>query len=156
MERIKDALQIRLLVGRRFLTGVVEGGAVATHAAVAELKRAILDEKLVRSASHATWGALLKAGVRIYEYQPTMFHCKLMIVDRHWVSLGSSNFDNRSFRLNDEANLNIYDREFAARQIEVFNDDIGRSKQVTLADWQNRPLKEKVLEKFAGLLSLQL
>jgi len=65
----------------------------------------------------ACGGPLLKTGVKIYEYEPTMYHCKMMIVDDVWVSVGSANFGNRSFRLNDEANLNIHDREFALRQI---------------------------------------
>src|SRR5690606_21434618 len=60
-----------------------------------------IDAEVVRRASRASWGPLLEAGVRIYEYGPTMFHCKVMIVDRQWVSVGSTNFDNRSFKLND-------------------------------------------------------
>jgi cardiolipin synthase len=58
-------------------------------------------------------GALLAAGAEIYEYQPTMFHCKVLIVDELWVSVGSTNFDSRSFKLNDEANLNVYNQQFA-------------------------------------------
>ena len=73
-----------------------------------------MDAKIVQSASRSLWGALLDAGVQIYEYQPTMYHCKVIIVDDVWVSVGSTNFDDRSFRLNDEANLNIYDAAFAA------------------------------------------
>ena len=74
-----------------------------------------IDAEIVRSASRARWGELLRGRREIYEYQPTMFHCKVLIVDGLLVSVGSTNFDNRSFRLNDEANLNIYDREFARR-----------------------------------------
>ncbi len=116
----------------------------------------ITDTETVRKASRATWGDLLAAGAEFYEYQPTMYHCKVMIVDGYMVSVGSTNFDNRSFRLNDEANLNVYDRAFAARQIEVFRDDLTRSRKVTLQEWQDRPLKEKVLEKLAGVFSFQL
>jgi cardiolipin synthase len=116
----------------------------------------ITDTETVRKASRALWGELLAAGAEFYEYQPTMYHCKVMIVDGYMVSVGSTNFDNRSFRLNDEANLNIYDRAFAARQIEVFKDDLTRSRRVTLGDWENRPMKEKVLEKLAGVFALQL
>ena len=72
-----------------------------------------IDEKLVRTASRAHWGELLKGGIEIYEYQPTMIHCKLMIVDDIWTTIGSANMDNRSFRINDEANLNVYDEKFA-------------------------------------------
>src|SRR5207244_1341234 len=74
------------------------------------------DSKLVRWASRAQWRRILEAGAEIYEYQPTMFHCKVLVVDGLWVSVGSTNFDTRSFRLNDEANLNFYDRAFAERQ----------------------------------------
>ena len=73
-----------------------------------------MDAEVSRKASRGRWGDLLSAGVEIYEYQPTMYHCKVMIVDGIWVSVGSTNFDNRSFRLNDEANLNVLDRGFAA------------------------------------------
>jgi len=116
----------------------------------------ITDTETVRKASRALWGELLAAGAEFYEYQPTMYHCKVMIVDGYMVSVGSTNFDNRSFRLNDEANLNVYDRAFAARQIEVFRDDLTRSRKVTLEEWQNRSLKEKALEKLASVFSFQL
>ena len=76
----------------------------------------ITDAGLVRRASRAKWGPLLEAGVRIYEYQPTMYHAKVMMVDDYWTSVGSTNFDNRSFRLNDEANLNVFDEAFAEEQ----------------------------------------
>ena len=75
-------------------------------------------QKIVRRASRSLWGPLLEAGVEIYEYQPTMYHVKVVIVDEVWTSVGSTNFDNRSFRLNDEANLNILDAEFASGQVE--------------------------------------
>jgi cardiolipin synthase len=116
----------------------------------------ITDTETVRKASRATWGELLEAGAEIYEYQPTMYHCKVMIVDEFMTSVGSTNFDNRSFRLNDEANLNVYDRAFAQRQIEVFRDDLTRSRKITYEAWRNRPWKEKVLEKLASTFSLQL
>ena len=81
----------------------------------------VLDAQVVRRASRAMWGPLLEAGVRIYEYQPTMFHVKVMVVDGVWVSAGSTNFDARSFRLNDEANLNVVDSAFAREQERVFD-----------------------------------
>jgi len=79
-----------------------------------------------------------------------------MIVDRLLVSVGSTNFDNRSFRLNDEANLNVYDETFAARQTRVFEDDLRRSRQISYEEWANRPLKEKLMERLALLLESQL
>lgn len=115
-----------------------------------------IDTAVTRRASRSRWGKLLEAGVEISEFQPTMYHCKVMIVDGLWVSVGSTNFDSRSFRLNDEANLNIYDATFAQRQTEIFNDDKKRARRVTLAEWQSRPLKEKLLESAAGLFRSQL
>jgi len=114
------------------------------------------DEPLVRRASRGRWGRLLEAGVQVFEFQPTMYHCKVMVVDGVWTSVGSTNFDSRSFRLNDEANLNVFDREFAAREIRNFADDQDRSKQVTLAEWQRRPVREKAAEFLAGLFRSQL
>ena len=85
-----------------------------------------------------------------------MYHCKVMIVDKRMVSVGSTNFDNRSFRLNDEANLNVYDPAFAARQSAVFEDDLQRSRRVTYEDWLERPWHEKLAERLASLLGSQL
>jgi cardiolipin synthase len=115
-----------------------------------------IDQPLVRRASRASWGPLLEAGVRIHEFQPTMFHCKVMIVDDRWVSVGSTNFDNRSFKLNDEANLNVLDGEFAAEQSRVFAEDLARSKAITLEAWRARPWKEKLVERLASLVRAQL
>ena len=116
----------------------------------------ITDTKLVRAASRSRWGELLEAGVEFFEYQPTMYHCKVMVADDLWSSVGSTNFDNRSFRLNDEVNLNIYDREFALRQVQVFQEDLKKSKQITFEQWKNRPKSEKFKEWLAGLLRHQL
>ena len=115
-----------------------------------------IDSETVRSASRASWGGLLAAGAYIAEYQPTMFHSKVMTVDQVLVSVGSTNFDNRSFRLNDEATLNIMDSEFAVQQTQIFEEDMKLSRQITFDQWSNRPLKEKLAERLAVLLSSQL
>jgi Phosphatidylserine/phosphatidylglycerophosphate/cardiolipin synthases and related enzymes len=115
-----------------------------------------IDTETVRRASRARWGKLLQAGVKIYEYQPTMLHCKLMIVDDLWVSVGSTNFDNRSFRLNEEANLNVYDRAFAQRQIEIFDEDARHTKAYDYARWEGRPWTDKLIEHASALLRSQL
>jgi cardiolipin synthase len=114
------------------------------------------DAQFVASASRAKWGALLVRGAGIYQYQPTMFHCKVLVVDGLWTSVGSTNFDSRSFRLNDEANLNVYDAQLAARQIEAFNDDLGKSRRVTYEEWLARPWTEKLTDRFASLFGGQL
>jgi cardiolipin synthase A/B len=105
-----------------------------------------IDSDTVRVASKAHWGELLLGGVEIHEYQPTMMHNKMLIVDRAMVSIGSTNFDVRSFRLNDEASMNIYDPAFALRMTEVFEGDLGPAKPYTWEMWRARPLREKILE----------
>jgi cardiolipin synthase len=114
------------------------------------------DAPYVRRGSRALWGDILRAGAEIYEFQPTMYHCKVLIVDALWVSVGSTNFDNRSFRLNDEANLNVHDRDFAFRQIADFESDLGRSRRIAYQAWMNRPLSEKATERFFALFRRQL
>ena len=136
------------------------------HALVAAMERGvrvriivpgpIIDSQTVRGASRASWGPLLEAGAEISEYQPTMFHVKVFTVDGLLSSVGSTNFDNRSFRLNDEANLNIYDSAFAAAQTAQFEADLKRSKRITLDAWRDRPLHEKAMEHLASLLATQL
>lgn len=115
-----------------------------------------MDAEVVRHASRARWGELLKAGIKIAEYQPTMFHVKVLVVDGLLVSVGSTNFDNRSFRINDEANLNVYDTAFAAEMTRVFESDMKSSRPVTLEMWQQRPLRERIVDQVASLFGRQL
>ena len=105
-----------------------------------------MDADSVRMASRAQGEPLLQAGALIYELGPTMFHCKIVIVDSLLVSVGSTNFDNRSFTLNDEASLNLIDPEFANKMTRVFEDDLRRSTLVTLEAWRSRPITEKLRE----------
>lgn len=114
------------------------------------------DASTVRRASRALWGPILAAGAQIYEYQPTMYHCKVLVVDGVWTSVGSTNFDTRSFRLNDEANLNVYDRDFARRQRADFERDLGRARRITYEQWLDRPWREKAWERIASWLGSQL
>ena len=140
--------------------------ALTVDALVAAMKRGVrvriitpgplIDASTVRRASRATWGPLLEAGAQISEFQPTMFHCKVFTVDGLLVSVGSTNFDNRSFRLNDEANLNIYDAAFAAQETRVFEEDLKRSTRLTYDAWQARPWREKAMEHLSSLLAAQL
>lgn len=115
-----------------------------------------MDSETVRSASRAKWGPLLLAGAVIAEYQPTMYHCKVMVVDGLLVSVGSTNFDNRSFRLNDEATLNIIDADFGKQQTAIFEADLAESRVVDYAQWKDRPLRERIGERFAALIDAQL
>jgi cardiolipin synthase len=115
-----------------------------------------IDSEVVRLASRALWGPLLEAGAQISEFQPTMFHCKVMIVDGLLVSLGSTNFDNRSMRLNDEATLNVLDRDFAAEQAVIFEADLLRSRRISYAQWRRRPWMQRCGERVATIFSSQL
>ena len=139
---------------------------LAREAMVAALTRGVtiqiilpgryIDKTLVRSASRGTWGPLLEAGAEIFEFQPTMFHCKVLIVDELWVSVGSTNLDNRSFKLNDESNLNVYNEQFAEHQLTDFKADLARARQITLQEWENRPWKEKSREYALEKIQSQL
>jgi len=115
-----------------------------------------IDSDTVRLTSKASWGRLLQADVVMYEYEPTMMHVKLLVVDREMVSVGSTNFDIRSFRLNDEASLNIYNQDFATRMSAVFEADLLKSRRYTYAAWQDRPLREKFFEKVLWPIRSQL
>jgi cardiolipin synthase A/B len=108
-----------------------------------------IDQAYFRFASKNRWKKLLKAGVEIYEYQPSMYHSKLLIVDDLFVSVGSANFDNRSFRINDETNLNILDREFAEERIQYFKKDLKDSRLYTLDDFYDR----SAWRKFVGWIT---
>jgi len=115
-----------------------------------------IDTEAVRLASKGTWGRLLQAGVEIYVYQPTMLHTKMLIIDRELVSVGSTNFDPRSFRLNDEANLNVYDTAFATQMTGVFEGDLKSGMPYTYDMWKRRPLGEKLAEKLLRPIRSQL
>lgn len=115
-----------------------------------------IDQQLVRMVGRARWRPLLKNGARFFEYQPARFHCKYMIVDGCWCSVGSSNLDNRSLRLNEEANLNILDQEFAAAHAKVFEQDKSRSREITLAEWRRRPILERAFASAGSLLRSQM
>ena len=140
--------------------------ALAVRALVDAMRRGVklrivvpgehIDSDVVRSASRGTWGPLLAAGALIAEYRPTMYHCKVMVVDGRLVSVGSTNFDNRSFRLNDEATLNVLDADFARQQVAVFEADLALAQPISHAQWLARPWQERLAERWASLLNSQL
>ena len=115
-----------------------------------------MDSLTVKIASKADWGELLQAGVEIHVYQPTMLHTKLLVIDSEFVSVGSTNFDIRSIRLNDEASLNIYDSDFATRMTAVFEADLLAAEEYSFASWKSRPLREKFYEKMVWPIKSQL
>jgi cardiolipin synthase A/B len=115
-----------------------------------------IDSETVKIASRASWGELLRHGADIQLYQPTMLHTKLLVVDREFVSVGSTNFDMRSLKLNDEASLNIYDAGFALEMIRAFEEDLARSEPYCWEAWRNRPLLERVAERLVRPIRSQL
>jgi cardiolipin synthase A/B len=115
-----------------------------------------IDSETVRIATKRAWGPLLKSGVEIHEYDPTMLHCKMLIFDHYMVSVGSTNFDMRSFELNDEASLNVYDSGFANRMTDVFEEDLKSSTSYDFDRWRQRPWLEKVAEVVVIPLRSQL
>jgi len=114
------------------------------------------DARLGRWAAQGLYGSLLESGIQIYEYQPTMMHCKVLVIDGVWSSVGSANFDDRSFRLNDEANLNVFSEELARQQVQLIDEDIKHSRRMVLRKWRSRTLGRRVNERLALLLRSQL
>ena len=103
----------------------------------------LIDHPIIRRMSHHSVRHLLEAGAKIYEYQPAMIHAKLMTVDGLWSVAGSTNFDHRSFALNDEVNIAVLDAELAATIEADFFDDLGQSEELSLALLQQRLLLGK-------------
>jgi cardiolipin synthase len=114
------------------------------------------DARIGRWAAQGLYGELLRAGIKIYEYQPTMMHCKVLVIDGVWSSVGSSNFDDRSFRLNDEANLNVFSEELAREQLRLIDADIQQSRLMVLRKWRHRKFGRRINERLALLLRSQL
>lgn len=117
---------------------------------------AINDSAFGRAAARSRWGPLLDAGAEIYLYEPAMFHAKTMVVDDVLLTIGSSNFDNRSFSLNDEVTLKVLDRAVAADNVKIFEDDLRRSRRVTREEYIARPWYVKLTDQFCGLFRTQL
>ena len=114
------------------------------------------DARIGRWAAQGLYGVLMQAGIEIFEYQPTMIHCKVMVIDAQWTSVGSANFDDRSFRLNDEANLNVFSAQLAAEQIRYIEADIVQSKRMVARRWARRSATRRFYENLALLLRSQL
>jgi cardiolipin synthase A/B len=104
------------------------------------------DHMVTRSTSRAGYGELLKAGAEVYEYLPSMIHAKVLCVDDLWLVVGSTNFDNRSFGINDEVNLAMRDAAVAMRFDNDMALDLDQSRRVTLDEWNHRPITERATE----------
>jgi cardiolipin synthase len=114
------------------------------------------DKDFVRQAGHSVYEELLEGGVRIYEFCPTMIHAKTLTIDGSWSSVGSVNFDNRSFQLQDEVTLCISSSEFAGRLDEQFRQDLERSAEIDLERWNGRPLHARASEAVIRLARREL
>jgi cardiolipin synthase A/B len=104
------------------------------------------DHMVTRSTSRAGYGELLKSGAEVYEYQPSMIHAKVLCIDDLWVVVGSTNFDNRSFGINDEVNLAIRDANVAMRFENDMAVDLAQSPRISLQEWKHRPVTERATE----------
>jgi len=113
------------------------------------------DHMVTRSSSERSFGPLLQNGIQVFEYQPAMIHAKILIVDGAWSVVGSTNFDNRSFGLNDEVNLAVFDEQFASRLAEDFSRDLTQSQEITYEQWAHRPLWQRGPELFGWIIERQ-
>lgn len=114
------------------------------------------DSALVQHASHHHYGTLLKGGVKLFDYQRTLLHQKVIVIDSCWAAIGSTNFDDRSFEVNDEISLAIYDEEIARELEATFDRDRKHATQVELEEWKRRPAMHKLQDFFAFLFNEQL
>jgi len=112
------------------------------------------DHMLTRGSSERLYGSLLKAGAKIYEYKPAMIHAKVLIADGVWSVVGSTNFDHRSFELNDEVNLAVRDAAVAARLSEDFEKDLRESREITWEEWRDHR-KYRLYEWLGALIAKQ-
>jgi cardiolipin synthase len=113
------------------------------------------DHLLTRRSSRRRYGPLLKGGVEIYEYRPAMIHTKCLVVDGVWSVAGSTNFDNRSFGINDEVNLAAQGESLADSLTEEFERLLGECERITYEQWLKRPMHERVLEFLGGVIERQ-
>ena len=111
------------------------------------------DSKLLHYASFSYVTQCLKAGIKVYLYEPGMLHAKAMIIDDAFVTAGSTNFDFRSFENNFECNLLIYDAEINRKMRDIFFDDLARCRKLTLEQWRKRPVSQRFNESLLRLVS---
>lgn len=137
--------------GRKMLANAAQRG-VKVRIVVPGMKS---DHTLTRTSSRRLYGDLLEAGVEIYEYHPAMIHVKCLIVDGRWSVVGSTNFDYRSFSINDEVNLAVCDKSLAARLTQDFEADVAESKQITFQEWKRRSILERTQEYLGWVVQKQ-
>ena len=114
------------------------------------------DSQFTYTASRSHYGTLLLGGIKVFEYQAALMHAKTIVVDGVWASIGSTNFDNRSFALNQEINVTVYDKGTAQRLEQIFNDDLKYAKEITYEEWQSRSIFERLFDLFSFPIRDQL
>ncbi len=122
------------------------GGAAARGVDVRLLVPGRTDVRLVRHAGHGFFSPLLSSGVRIFEYQPAVLHAKTLVADGRIGVVGSSNLDFRSFERNAECNFAVLDEAFASRLEAQFEEDLGQSAEIRLAEWKRRGILHRLCD----------
>ena len=115
-----------------------------------------IDSQFTYTASRSHYGKLLLGGVQVFEYQVALMHAKTIVVDGVWATIGSTNFDNRSFALNQEINVTVFDQGTAQSLERIFNDDLKYSKEITYEAWQSRSIFERLFDFFSFPIRDQL
>ena len=115
-----------------------------------------IDKGFVRVAGRAAYERLTDAGVELYEYQPTMLHAKSLVIDGTWSSVGTMNFDNRSFQLHDEVTLCVWDDTFAGLLLEAFEDDVEHSERIEPGRWNDRGPLQRAAERATTIVRREL
>ncbi len=114
------------------------------------------DKGFVRKVARERYDKLFKGNIPIYEYQPSMIHAKIVLVDDHWISVGSANFDPRSFFQNDELNLSIKNYNFVNQVEKFFIKAFQKSNLITIENWHQRSLSDRLIGSFWSLFYWQL
>lgn len=135
---------------------LIEAAARGVKVRVMIPDTAASDSPLVQHASHHHYGTLLRGGVRLFDYRPTLLHQKVFTIDHCWSVIGSTNFDDRSFEINDEVSMMVFDEGVARQLEEIFETDRKHATERTLEEWIRRPVLHKLQDGAAFLFNEQL
>ena len=112
-----------------------------------------MDSEMLRLATGSYIKECLLSGIKVYQYEPTVLHAKMVIIDNEFVTTGSTNFDFRSFEHNFEFNVLVYNKEFNKQMCDIFERDMNQCKRLSMGKWKQRPLMQKALESIVRLIS---
>ena len=108
-----------------------------------------IDHQITYRSSRSNYGRMLLGGIQIFQYTESLMHAKTLVADSVWSTIGSTNFDHRSFALNEKVNLTVYDPSVAQRLENAFEQDLKYSRKMTYEEWDSRDIKERIAELFA-------